>query len=56
MADKKPKSYQKRKEGPNAIGPKYRTSDYFKAKTFSPKIKSNQIRAKQTPFKVQHKG
>ncbi len=56
MTEKKAKTYQKSKEGPNAVGPKYRTSDYFKAKIFNPKGKFSQTRSKRIPFKVQHKG
>lgn len=56
MADKKTKNYKKSKEGPNAVEPKYRTPDHFKAKTFGSKVKPNQVRVKQIPFKVQHKG
>lgn len=60
------KSYQKKKTGTNAAGPKYRTPDHFKGSIFSrnnsvqsgnkqinPK---NQTKFIPGQFKVQHKG
>lgn len=60
------KSFQKKKTGPNATGPKYRTPDHFKGSKFSgggskfdnqgninPK---NQSKFNPGQFKVQHKG
>jgi len=49
------KNFIKKKEGPNQAGPKYRTSDFFKAKTFSPKS-SFGIKFNPSTFKTQHKG
>jgi len=52
MAKKNPISYVKKKVGPNAMGPGFRTADHFKARTFgAPAQKFNPAQ-----FKVQHKG
>ncbi len=50
-----PKTYVKKKSGPNATGPKYRTPSHFKGKKFrggkTPNIKFN-----PSSFKNQHRG
>ena len=45
--------------GPNASGPKYRTSDHFKGSVFSSGKSSNsppRVKFNPAQFKVQHKG
>lgn len=60
------KSYIKKKSGPNASGPKYRTPDHFsprnrfgetgKKSKFSGKAKKTNTGFNPSQFKVQHKG
>jgi hypothetical protein len=53
-------SYQKKKskkiKGPNATGPKYRTSKSFRGKNFADKKHNTQIKFNPGQFKTQHKG
>ncbi len=55
------KTYIKKKQGPNAAGPKYRTPDFIKGKKLSAnKFNKKNFAGKSTfnpsTFKVQHKG
>lgn len=50
------KTYIKKKQGPNATGPKYRTPDFIKGKKFSGKKMVAKHSFNPSKFKVQHKG
>jgi len=49
------KTFIKSKSGPNAAGPKYRTSDYFKGEKFAA-AKPPQAKFNPSQFRTQHKG
>jgi len=54
------KTFIKKKSGPNAAGPKFRTSDHFKGSIFgagaSRFSKGPQLKFKPSQFRTQHKG
>ena len=57
MAEGNPKSFKKANSIPSVIGPKYRTSDHFKAGVFSGYSRPKQGKIGLTKiFRTQHKG